>query len=473
MKLLLSMPYMAFDDTKYLSSDDSAFPIGLGYVAAALEEAGYNVFIFDFQVKNNTVSKFKEYIKSKQFDIIGFSVTTITKTNVLKLSKICKHIIPNCKIIVGGAFPTVYPKKLISESPSVDYEVTSEGEITIVELVESIKQNKDVNEVKGIVYRNEIDQAIQTPPRPLIERLDSIPFPAHHLFDLDAYQPPPGMFFRRPLRHMITTRGCPFRCVFCDDRVVWRGRCRMRSAENIIEEMEVLVNKYGAKEIHFYDDTFTVNKKRVFRLCGLLMKRKLKVLWRCSSRVDTVTEEMLKAMYSAGCRSISYGIESGDDEILKKMNKNTTVAQSKNAVKWTNKAKIQAKGFFMMNFPGETMETTEKTIALSKELDLDFAGFNLTIPQHGEQLKKMVEENYELNEKTYFDSNAKIGNEVYFFQQGLPSDYLRKAYSRAAKEFYFRPKYALKMITRIRNYEMLKSYLSGFRRLFKVKSLDS
>ncbi|MCP5003093.1 MAG: radical SAM protein [Planctomycetes bacterium] len=469
MKLLLSMPYMAFDETKYLSSDDSAFPIGLGYVASALEGAGHNVHVFDFQVKDNTVPKFKKYIKSKSFNIIGFSVTTITKTNVLKLSKICKDILPNCIIIVGGAFPTVYPKNLISESSSVDYEVTGEGEITIVELIEVIKQSKDVNEVRGIVYRNEIDQAIQTPPRPLIEGLDSIPFPAHHLFDLDAYQPPPGMFFRRPLRHMITTRGCPFRCVFCDDRVVWRGRCRMRSAENIIEEMEVLVNKYGSKEIHLYDDTFTVNKERVFRLCELLREKRLGVIWRCSSRVDTVTEKMLKDMYSAGCRSISYGIESGDDEILRKMNKKTNVSQARNAVKWTNRAKIQAKGFFMMNFPGETKETTEKTIALSKELDLDFAGFNLTIPHHGEQLKNMIEEEYQLNEKAYYDSDSKLGNEIYFFQPGLSPEYLKQAYSRAAREFYFRPSYIIKMISRIRNFEMLKSYVSGFRRLLKIK----
>lgn len=243
----------------------------------------------------------------------------------------------------------------------------------------------------------------------------------------------------------------------------------MRSAENIVEEMEFIIKKYGAKEIQFYDDTFTVNKKRIFRLCELLIEKKLGVIWRCSSRVDTVDEEMLDAMYDAGCRSISYGIESGDDEILNKMNKGTTVAQAKDVIKWTNKARIQAKGFFMMNFPGETIETTEKTIALAKELDLDFAGFNLTVPHHGEELKKLVEESYPLNEKAYFSSDAKMGNEIYFYQPGLPPEYLRQAYQRAAKEFYFRPGYFLKMLTRVRNISMLKSYLAGFRRLFKIK----
>jgi len=469
MKILLSMPYMVFDDSKYLSSEDSAFPIGLGYVASALENAGHSVSVFDFQEKDNTIAKFKNLIKQERFDIIGFSVTTITKNNTLKLSHVCKEVLPDCVIIVGGAFPTVYPKNLISQNLNIDFEVIGEGEETTVELTKAIGRNGDPNEVPGIVYRDKSTKIMLNNPRLLIEDLDKVSFPAFHLFNLNAYQPPPGMLFKFPLRHMITARGCPFKCIFCDDRVIWRGRCRMRSAENIIEEMELLVNEYGAKEIQFYDDTFTVNKNRVFRLCELLMGKKLGVIWRCSSRVDTVTEKMLKAMYEAGCRSISYGIESGDNEILKKMNKGTTIAQAKDAIKWTNEARIQAKGFFMMNFPGETIETTEKTIALAKELDLDFVGFNLTIPHHGEQLKKLVEDNYKLNEDAYYDDNAKLGNEIYFFQPDLPADYLKKAYKRAAREFYFRPTYIFRMITRIKNWAMIKSYIKGFRRLFKIK----
>jgi len=460
---------MAFDDSKYLSSEDSAFPIGLGYIASALENAGHSVSVFDFQLKGNTIRKFRGFINRELFDVIGFSATTITKGNTHKLSHICKEVLPNCIVIVGGAFSTVYPQKLISQSPAIDYEVVGEGELTIVELIKAIEADSNLNKVKGIIFRDKTGNIVQTSPRPLIEDLNSIPFPAFHLFDLDAYQPPPGMFFKRPLRQMITTRGCPFRCIFCDDRIIWRGKCRMRSAENIVKEIELLVNESEAREIQFYDDTFTVNKKRVFRLCELLMEKKLGVIWRCSSRVDTVNEKMLKAMYAAGCRSISYGIESGDDEILKKMNKGTTVAQAKDAIKWTNEAKIQAKGFFMMNFPGETIETTEKTIALAKELDLDFVGFNLTIPHHGEQLKKLVEENYQLNEQVYYNDNAKLGNEIYFFQPDLPPEYLKLAYKRAAREFYLRPRHFIKMITRIRNWEMLKSYITGFRRLFKIR----
>jgi len=469
MKILLATPYMAFDDTKYLSSEDSAFPIGLGYIASALENAGHFVSVFDFQVKGNTVSKFKNRIQRESFEIIGFSVATITKNNTLKLSHLCKEILPDCVFIVGGAYPTVYPQMLMGRSSAIDFEVVGEGELTVVELISAIENGCNLSEVKGIVFRDKAGGIKQTTLQPLIEDLNDLLFPAFHLFNLDAYQPPPGMFFKLPLRHMITTRGCPFKCIFCDDRVIWRGRCRMRSAENIVAEMELLVHHYGAQEIQFYDDTFTVNKRRVLRLCELLIQKKLSLIWRCSSRVDTVDEEMLKTMYAAGCRSISYGIESGDDEILKKMNKGTTVAQARDAIKWTNKAKIQAKGFFMMNFPGETIETTEKTISLAKDLDLDFVGFNLTIPHHGEQLKKLIEENYQINEKAYYDDNAKLGNEIYFFQPALPRNYLERAYKRAAREFYLRPQYVAKMIARIRNWAMLKSYLAGLRRLFKIK----
>src|SRR3989338_9201985 len=244
MKILLSIPYMAFDDSKYLSSRDSAFPIGLGYIASALEDAGHDVSIFDFQLKYNTISGFKDLIKKEAFDVIGFSVITITQKNVIRLARICKEISPSCKVVVGGALPTINPKLVISQSPDIDFEVVGEGELTIIDLLNAIISDGQFHNINGIVYRNATKGIVQTELRPLIENLDTVSFPAHHLFDLDAYRPVPGMFFKLPLRHMITTRGCPFNCIFCDDRVIWRGRCRLRSAENIIKEMEVLKNKY-------------------------------------------------------------------------------------------------------------------------------------------------------------------------------------------------------------------------------------
>lgn len=469
MDILLVMPYMEEDESKYLSSRDSAFPIGLGYVAAVLERAGHVVDIFDFQIQSNDLAAFVSKIKSRPWHIVGFSVTTATRQAAVHLARLCKQNLPDCFIIAGGAYPTVYPKALLSLSMDIDVEVIGEGEITVVELAEFLASNGELSAVKGIAYRAADNRLIQTEERPLIEDLDAVPFPAHHLFQLDFYSPPPGMFFRLPLRHIITSRGCPFNCIYCDDRKIWRGRCRMRSAENIVEEMALLQKKFGAKEIHFYDDTFTVNKKRIARLCQLLRENELGLIWRCASRVDTVTQEMLFDMYTAGCRSISYGIESGDNGILKRMGKGTTVSQARDAVRWTNNAKIQAKGFFMLNFPGDTIETTEKTIALAKELKLDFVGFNLTVPHHGERLSRLVEENYTINEKVYYSDTPKLGNEIYFFQPGLPEEYLRDVYSRVVREFYFRPVYMLRMLGKIRNFAMLKSYVVGFFRLFKIR----
>lgn len=459
---------MAFDDTKYLSSEDSAFPIGLGYVAAALEYAGHLVAVYDFQVRENTIDCFTNYLRKEQFDVIGFSVTSVTKNNTLRLADICRETLPGCSVIVGGAYTTIYPEDVIGNSTSIDFEVIGEGEITAVELLKALQEHSNFRQVPGIIFRGNNGELIKTERRPLVENVDDIVFPARHLFTLDAYTPPPGMFFKSPLRHMITTRGCPFSCVFCDDRVIWQGRCRMRSAENILAEMTELVQRYGAREIHFYDDTFTVSRQRVQKLCELLIESRLGVIWRCSSRVDTVSRDLLQMMYKAGCRSISYGIESGDDEILRKMRKGTTVAQARDAVKWTVEAGIQAKGFFMLNFPGDTIETTEKTIAMAQELDLDFAGFNLTMPHHGAELKKMVEDNYELNLEVYYDTEAKMGNEIYFHQPGLSAEYLKEAYTRAARGFYLRPAYILRMLTRIRNFDMFKSYYNGFCRLFRI-----
>ncbi len=415
MRILLVIPPLEYDDSKYVSSEDSAFPMGIGYLASVLEASYHEVVIYDFQLLSSTMQKFRELVYRESFDLIGFSINIFTIKSCVYLAELCRSAQPNTMIVVGGPFVTIYPREILKRTQNVNVEVIGEGELTIVDLVDSIRQRRALSEVMGIVYRDGTGDLVSTPPRPLIEKLDSIPFPAFHLFNMFEYRRPPGMFFKLPIHNMITARGCPYKCVFCDDRVIWKDRCRLRSPENIIEEMRILIDRYSAKEIQFYDDTFTVSSSRVLKLCELIKKNNMKIIWRCASRVDKVSKELLFAMYDAGCRSITYGIESGDDRILKLMNKNTTVEQARQAVRYTKEAGIQAKAFFMMNFPGEDVESTEKTIALSRELDLDFSSFSMTVPL-GIQLREIIESNYVLKKKDLDFSKSLFGNEIYFEQ---------------------------------------------------------
>lgn len=459
-------------DTHFLSSGDNDIPIGLCYIAANLEKYGHEVKILDGQVVPEIENELEFIIKKENYEIIGFSSVTQTASGTIRLSNIVKKINPKITTIVGGVHPTVMGGEVLNQMPDIDIAAIGEGEITIVEILEYLQGKKHLNEIDGIAYRDEKNKIINNKKREIIKNLDDIPFPAYHLIDITKYTPPPGLFFRKPIVGMITARGCPFNCNFCADRVIWQGVCRLRKPESVLQEVELLAKKYGVKEIKFFDDTFTVNRKRTIEICEGIINLNLNIIWRCSSRVDSVDPELLLLMKKAGLRSISYGVESGDEEILKKMNKRIKLDQIRNAVKWSKEIGIETKGFFLLNYPGDTVETTEKTIAFSRELNLDFAGFNLIFPSYGTQVRKEIEENYEIDRDAWDNLDTPIGNEIYFHQKQLPAEYLKKAYHRAAIGFYLRPRAIWKAIKRIKNFEMLKSYIKGAIRLLKVKAKD-
>lgn len=466
-KILLVMSPMFKHDTHLLASTDNEIPIGLCYLGAVLEKAGHSVKIFDGQLTQNTKQELLKLVKEENFDVVGFSTVSPAASSTSQLARLVKEIRPNTLTIIGGVHPTVTGIGTLGQMPAIDIAVFGEGEITILELAEFLEGKRRLADIDGIGFRSN-GKNIRTKPRRLIENLDSLPFPAYHLVDIYKYTPPPGLFFRKSIVSMISARGCPYNCNFCADTLLGEGRCRLRKAQAVVDEMEFLAKNMGVREIKFTDDTFTINRERVIEICNEFLKRKLDLLWRCASRVNTVDEELLKLMKKSGCSSISFGIESGSDEILKKMNKKISIEQVRNAVKWAKKAGMETKGFFMLNYPGETIETTEKTIALSKELDLDFAGFNLTVPYKGTQVREEIKKNYRVETKYWDSPDTAIGNQIYFYQDNLPVEYLKKAYQRAIYGFYLRPRWVLKALKSISNPLLFKSYIIGFFRLFKI-----
>ncbi|MDI6814528.1 MAG: radical SAM protein [Dehalococcoidales bacterium] len=301
-----------------------------------------------------------------------------------------------------------------------------------------------------------------TPMRPLIADLDSLPFPAYHLLPLHRYKPHPPHGRRLPFMAMLTSRGCPYNCTFCSKPIFGR-KFRSQSPQRIASEVEYLEGKFKIKEIAFYDDIFTLDKKRIAELAEEFNKRGLSIPWTCETRVDLVTEELLKEMKQAGCYMIAYGIESGNQTILNSLRKKITIEQVKETVKATRDVGIQSIGYFMLGSPGETPLTIRQTIDFANYLPLDFAQFSVTIPFPGTDLYNLYLEQGSGNENwdNFIYANLSSVSAPVFETASLSKDDLQKRNIKAYKEFYLRFSYIWERLKKTRSLGNLKTNIRG------------
>jgi anaerobic magnesium-protoporphyrin IX monomethyl ester cyclase len=451
----------------YRKGYGTAIPLGLAYIAASLSGAGYQVRVYDFQVERNSVHAEVETFRP---DVIGISVTTPAAGIAAGLAGQLKEKYPNLPIIAGGPHPSILKEKTFQETSNYDYLVVGEGEATILELLQAICGDRPLREVRGICYRDGA-QVIQTPPREFMPDLDRLPRLPVELFKFRRYIPTPGTFIHLPSVAFLTSRGCPFHCVFCN-KSMFGDTIRQMSARRIVDEIVELKERCCVREFNFYDDTFTVDRHRVLEFCDLLRSRKVDIKWKCNSRVNTVTRDMLMAMRQAGCFSISFGVESGDDRILKKIRKSITTAEVRDAFRWSKEAGISRAAFFMLNLPGDTRETVEKTIRFSREIRPDFISFELTKPLPGSAIREALagEANLRINEALWQDwDSCSISNKVFFTQNDLTEEYLMDAFMRAVKPFYFSPIYIASRLARIRSWAQFRSYAAAALNIFLAR----
>jgi anaerobic magnesium-protoporphyrin IX monomethyl ester cyclase len=363
--------------------------------------------------------------------------------------------------VIGGSHVTALPDETM-RNECFDFAVLGEGEATIVDLTETIEKGRDLSKVKGIAYRDH-EKLVTTESRDLIEELDTIPFPARDLLPpLSEYRPSPAACKRLPQATMMTSRGCPYRCAFCD-RSVFGNFARTRTAKNVVDEMELLVTRYGAREIRFWDDIFNISQQRVLGICEQLLSRKLDVPWNCLARAGHMNAQILKAMAKAGCWQVDYGIESGNQAILNGIMKGQTLDQVERVVKMTRKAGIAVRGFFMLGLPGENESTMRDTIRFAKKLDLTSAVFHITTPFPGTQLFETAKESGELRSEVNYDEYMLgFSEDVPYVPKGLTAERIKEIQHNAYWQFYFRPSFLLKRALETRSFLDVQRYAHGF-----------
>jgi len=356
-------------------------PLGLAYIAAVLEQADFEVQIIDCpgMTSERTFgwNEICEALERSLPDIVGITTTTPTLISAIELAKKSKELFPKVPIILGGHGTFTIEEEILARVKEIDAITCGEGEETIVELLRTYKNGSSLSNVKGIAFKDE-KEMIKTPPRAFIQNLDAIPFPARHLLPMRSYISPLGSEKRRGTT-LITSRGCPFSCVFCASSMFWGHKFRARSAVNVVTEMGHLYSeysKYGLNSFYFGDDNFTADKERVLRICDLIIERGLDHLgWSCQARIDCADEELFQKMYEAGCFELEFGVESGNEEILRQIRKGITTDMVRNAVRMAKNVGLKVHGSFIIGLPGDTPETIEETIKFSEEVEFDSTGF--------------------------------------------------------------------------------------------------
>ncbi len=385
MKILLIHPS---DEVVYESFERKQiahFPIGLGYIAAMGEKAGHDVYVLDYQVTPFGAPELEGRIADLKPQLVGVTCTTPVFKAAGDILKTVKKVLPETKTLLGGPHINALPESSLHQCPDADFAIFGEGEDSFAELLAAIAAGgDDYRGILGVAWRGPDGQVTMNRPRPMAKDIDLFPIPARHLFEIEKYSDPDR--YQGSHTIFISSRGCPFRCKFCASQATWGRKVRFRSPEKVVDEAQVVVNDLGIRHITINDDTFTASKRNVLEICRLIEERGLKFSFLCSSRVNTIDEEMAAALARAGCCEITFGIESADPEILKNICKDIDISRAVPVFKMVREHGIRVHSSYIVGNPGDTHETINKTIDFAVESGTDYAQFSVCVPFPGTPL---------------------------------------------------------------------------------------
>ena len=438
-------------------------PIILAYVAAILEQHGHKVQLLDARALGLSKEEALEQIKNFHPDLLGFRSETYHFHDTLDWVRYLKENL-NIPVITGGINLSLYPKETLSHR-EIDYGIIGDGLESLPKLIRALEYGDVLDDIAGIIYRKNGEIVINRPQEKFAD-FDSFPFPARHLLPNSAYYS-----FISQLKNftiIVTATGCPFLCSFC--AIHPNTHYCVRSAKNVLDEIELCYRDFGIREIDFFDATFFLPRPRVFEIFEGMKKRHLKIEWSCRTRVDVINEDVLCQAAGAGCRQIYYGIESANTKVLKSIKKNIEIEQIRQAIKWSKKYGIRAMGFFMVGNPSDTGESIRSTIKFAKSLGLDFIQVCRTIAKPGTELDElMIKE----TGKDYWREHIlgkKIEGRLPMPWSSLSEIEIEALSKEFYTEFYFRPKIIWNRLAQLKSFEELKRYIGAGLKMLRQKS---
>jgi anaerobic magnesium-protoporphyrin IX monomethyl ester cyclase len=449
------------DDVRSVKGDASWPPLGLLYLATVLQDDGVEVSILDQQAKGYSDERAVDWVEGEASEILGFSTLQSSGRRAVKLSREVKERNPDTIIVFGNHHATFNARKILKKYPSVDIIVRGEGERTITELVECLRQGEELRDVLGITFRRGSEIAA-TPDRPLIQDLDSLPFPDRDLLGHSYHSEVSGLVIApKKFTSLISSRGCVHECRFCCSQKMACNQWRPRSVANTLEELIYLSDK-GYRQFTFVDDSFTLDQKRVIELCRGIKEKGLDIEWGCEGRVDNYSVEMFQEMAGAGCRLMYFGIESANQRILDYYKKRITPQQSEIAVAAARKAGMDIiVGSFIVGAPDETRGEISRTLEFAKHLQIDLPQFNFLGLSSGMDIWEELVESRALDESLYWETGCKACE---VSQTAVSPDEIEGMIQGAINGFLLRPSFLIK--------QAIRTVRSRYRREILLKNLS-
>lgn len=433
---------------------------GLCWLAAVTRKHNYNTEIIDALPLKLDNERLARLVAEKKPRYVGISACTIDIYGAFDFADRLKKIKPDIITIIGGPHITAVPEETMERFPAFDIGVIGEGEITIVELLNFLtdKNNKDLSEVEGIIYRKN-GRTSSTRPRGFLKDLDTLPLPAWDLLpDLKThYFAPAWTGHSGQTATIITSRGCPFQCIYCD-RKVFGNVARYHSSEYVLDMIKTLHFKYGISHFRIGDDNFILHKKRLYEICDLIERENLKMTWSCLARADSIHPQTLLRMKRAGCWSIAFGVETGSQRIHDIEKKHINLEQVAKAVTVTRAAGIKTISFNIIGHPLETEETIRETINFNKKIKVDEFKTQFMVPFPGTELYGCAEKYGTFNRDW---KNMGVFKEPIFIPYGLTKEDMIKWNKKGFMAFYLQPRIILMYLLRIRSLDEVKMILLG------------